>query len=536
MENKYESPILIVDDNADLMVAYNHLLSKNGYKVVCTETGKGALELVEKETFSLILLDVVLPDISGMEVLRIIKSNPEHENIFVVLISSLATTSAEQSEGLETGADGYLLKPIENREFLARIEAFIRHKRTMDKLRASEFKFKMLANSNIDGILIIDADNRIVFANPASEKLFRNGKKSIINTQIGNPFPEDGILEITKSSGISAGRTVEIRSSDLEWDGKAMKLISLRDITDRLHAQHNLRLSEERWHSLVESSPDFIALIDNQCRYLYLNRYAVGFNKNEVIGKSVFSFVSPDSVAIFKQKIHECFDTLTVQRLDIHAFGDNETVRVYDLHLIPMKTAKNEINLLIDGRDITESRQAETALIESERFLQETQTIARLGSFVWDLSTGLWKSSIMLDEIFGIDKDSVRTLDGWADIVHPAWRDIMTDYVKNYVIGKHQKFDKEYQIIRKNDGQERWVHGIAELELDHNNRPVRLIGTISDVTGRRQAEEALKQKIDELERFNDLTVGRELKMIELKKEINALLIRLDEKVKYKIVV
>ena len=293
MEDKYNSQILIVDDNADLLSAYNHLLSKNGYKVICTETGKGALDLIEKETFSLILLDVMLPDISGLEVLKIIKSNPDHEDLFVVLISALATTSAHQSEGLETGADGYLVKPIQNRELLARIEAFIRHKRTMDKLRASELKFKQLANNNVDGILIIDAENRIRFANPAAEQLFEDGNKSLINSIFNYPVSEEGSLEITTHSNSDSQRTAEMRISELEWEGKPMKLISLRDITKRVQAIEELKASEEKWHSLVDASPDFITLLDNQGRILYLNNNAEGSSQKEVIGTSVFNYVLP---------------------------------------------------------------------------------------------------------------------------------------------------------------------------------------------------------------------------------------------------
>ena len=99
--------------------------------------------------------------------------------------------------------------------------------------------------------------------------------------------------------------------------------------------------------------------------------------------------------------------------------------------------------------DITEQKQAENSLIESERLLRESQNIARLGSFIWDLSSGLWKSSGILDEIFGIDENYIHSFDGWVNIIHPDFRTVMTDYVTNEVIGKHHKFDKEYRIIRK---------------------------------------------------------------------------------------
>ncbi|MEI8203225.1 MAG: PAS domain S-box protein [Bacteroidota bacterium] len=141
----------------------------------------------------------------------------------------------------------------------------------------------------------------------------------------------------------------------------------------------------------------------------------------------------------------------------------------------------------------TMRKRAEEALNESERLLRESQSVAHIGSFAWDFSTGIWKSSAVLDEIFGIDKDYIRTLDGWADIVHPDWKDIMLDYVTNSVIGKYLKFDKEYQIIRKNDGEIRWLHGFAELEFDEKKNAVKLIGTIIDITERKQKDDEIKK-------------------------------------------
>jgi len=537
MENHYDSPILIVDDNADLMSAYNYLLSRNGYKVTCTETGKGALELVENEAFDLILLDVVLPDISGIEILKIIKSNPEHENIFVVLISSLAITSENQSEGLETGADGYLLKPLENREFLARIDAFIRHKRTMDKLRASEIKFKMLANSNIDGILIVDSENRIRFANPAAEELFKNGNKTLVDSVFDNLVAENGILEISADSG--SCKKAEILSNELEWEGKPMKLISLRDITERLQAQQELRESEEKFRNIFENSVvgKSLTSIDGKMQTNNAFCQILGYPEGYLFEINWQDITHPDDIE-FNQKILDSIFSgeRSVAQWEKRFYHKNGNIIWADISTtLQRDKLGNPLYFITAINDITKRKQAEEALIESERFLRESQAIARLGSFVWDLSTGSWESSTILDEIFGIDANYSRTLEGWVNIVHPGWQEMMTDYVMISVLGKHQKFDKEYLIIRQDDRQERWVQGIAELELDHNNNPLRLIGTISDITGRKQSEEVLTQKIDELERFNDLTVGRELKMIELKKEINTLIKMSGGKEKYKIV-
>jgi PAS domain S-box-containing protein len=143
--------------------------------------------------------------------------------------------------------------------------------------------------------------------------------------------------------------------------------------------------------------------------------------------------------------------------------------------------------------DITDRKLAEDSLVDSERLLRESQNIARLGSFVWDIASNLWKSSVILDEIFGIDKNFIRSYEGWIDIIRPDFREMMNNYVTNDILVKHHKFDKEYSIVRKSDGEVRWVHGISELEFDKNDQPARLIGIIVDITERRIFEDEIKE-------------------------------------------
>ena len=85
-----------------------------------------ALSLDKKNRPDLILLDVILPDAEGTALCKEIKQDPALKNIFVVLLSGQKTAPAEQAEGLEIGADGYIARPIENRELLARVKAMVR--------------------------------------------------------------------------------------------------------------------------------------------------------------------------------------------------------------------------------------------------------------------------------------------------------------------------------------------------------------------------------------------------------------------------
>ena len=141
---------------------------------------------------------------------------------------------------------------------------------------------------------------------------------------------------------------------------------------------------------------------------------------------------------------------------------------------------------------VNETKQMEEALRESEALLRESQVIAGLGSYVLDIPAGLWKSSTVLDELFGIDEAYERSVEGWLALVHSDDRAIMDDYFRNEVLVQGKAFDKEYRIIRLDDQAECWVHGLGKLEFDAQWRPLKMHGTIQDITERKKTEIELR--------------------------------------------
>lgn len=162
--------------------------------------------------------------------------------------------------------------------------------------------------------------------------------------------------------------------------------------------------------------------------------------------------------------------------------------------------------------DITERKRMEEALHENERLLEESQHIGGLGTYVLDVLSGLWTSSEVLDGIFGIDETYVRTVEGWSNLIAPGDRKMMTDYFVNEVLGKGQPFNKEYRVVRQNDKAERWVHGKGKMEFNIEGRPIKMHGTIQDIT-------EIKRTSEENARIVKVLVDRELRMIELKKKL-----------------
>jgi len=127
--------ILVVDDDADVALGAAHLLERAGYATATALDGVEALEVLRTFRPQLVLSDRDMPRMDGLEMCRRIKSDPAASDVFVILVSGTFTESDEQSDGLDSGADGYIARPIANRELLARVAAFVRIVRLSRSLR-----------------------------------------------------------------------------------------------------------------------------------------------------------------------------------------------------------------------------------------------------------------------------------------------------------------------------------------------------------------------------------------------------------------
>ena len=158
-----------------------------------------------------------------------------------------------------------------------------------------------------------------------------------------------------------------------------------------------------------------------------------------------------------------------------HAFNDEEIGILCDL--------AGELGI---GMAMQRSR---AALVQREANLRQAERLARLGHFQFDPQLDYWSSSPMLDEIFGIDADFVRSNQSWMDMVHPDDRALLKANFRDQLRTRRRYFDIKYRIIRADNGEMRHVHGIGEIELDSSGWMTRMFGTIQDITEQRAAEE-----------------------------------------------
>jgi putative two-component system response regulator len=138
--------ILVVDDEPANRYLMEALLEPQGYTVLTAEDGEGALESFCKYQPDLLLLDIMMPKMDGIEVCRRLKNDPETRLVPVVLVSALAALD-DRVRGLEAGADDFLTKPIERIELMARVRALLNLKAHTDELERAELVLFALAQS-----------------------------------------------------------------------------------------------------------------------------------------------------------------------------------------------------------------------------------------------------------------------------------------------------------------------------------------------------------------------------------------------------
>lgn len=130
--------ILVTDDDPDVLLLTTTLLKRAGYEILEASTGKECLEAAKAHRPDILLLDVVLPDMTGIELCRQLKADEGLQGIFVILVSGIQISSEYQADGLNVGAEGYIIKPISNKELIARVQSMVRIKRAEDALREKE--------------------------------------------------------------------------------------------------------------------------------------------------------------------------------------------------------------------------------------------------------------------------------------------------------------------------------------------------------------------------------------------------------------
>jgi len=120
-----EKKILVVDDEKDILPVLKERLSQKSYSVITSDSGKGGVKLAKSELPDLILLDIIMPDMDGIEVATKLKEDPKTKDIPIIFLTCLYTKEDEKARGHFTAGHAFIAKPYDFEELLAQIRKFI---------------------------------------------------------------------------------------------------------------------------------------------------------------------------------------------------------------------------------------------------------------------------------------------------------------------------------------------------------------------------------------------------------------------------
>ncbi|MEM5431815.1 hybrid sensor histidine kinase/response regulator [Cupriavidus oxalaticus] len=235
--------ILNVEDREGPRYVKSRILHRGEFSVIEAATGQSALALVRQHAPALVLLSSRLPDISGLEVCRLIKDDPEIARTLVLLTSPGEPQARQRVEALNCGADGYLVEPAEPEEVLSSIQALLRlrgaedaYYRTTQALHDNEDLFRQLAESLADVVWILDpADRRLLFVSPSFEALWGHPAADVMEDPprcLDRLIPADRArVEAALASMMNDGR-MDIEFQMTRPDGQ------LREIRARAYPVH----------------------------------------------------------------------------------------------------------------------------------------------------------------------------------------------------------------------------------------------------------------------------------------------------------
>ncbi|MFA6012375.1 MAG: response regulator [Desulfobacteraceae bacterium] len=304
--------ILVVDDtpqNIELLEAH---LVPQGYDIVKAASGEEALEILSGNQIDLILLDAMMPNMSGFDVLEKLRSDKKTQLIPVVMITVLNQTD-DRIKAIEAGCDDFISKPFDKHELLVRVKSLLKIKSLHDEVNEAREYAENIINTVREPLIALDQDLRVVTASRSFYDVFRVNPEETVGQRIydlGNKqWDIPGLRELLETilpqkttfdnyevehDFATIGRRIMLlnaRQIKRARGKESILLLAIEDITERKQLEVLLTESEERYRRIFETSSDGIVLLEKcEGKIIQTNQAAekmLGYSEEECIGKKL---------------------------------------------------------------------------------------------------------------------------------------------------------------------------------------------------------------------------------------------------------
>ena len=514
--------ILIVDDSNIARILLSDILTEAKYNVTLAESGFKTLLHLKNSTPDLILMDIHLDVMSGLEVCRLIKEDPKTQNIPIILISGTANAN-EWASGLQLGAADCVLKPFNSMELLARIHAQLSLSETNKILKQTETRLQLLSHTidiTPEGIYWADMEGEILFANASAHKILGYELGELEKMQVF-----DISLTATKERWITfckrlrEQKNITVETIHRKKDGSHLPVeISstyihlgeieyingfVRDISVRKQIEESLHSSQRQLHTFISNAPTAIAMLDKNLRYLaYSERWLEDYELSptlDLIGQHHYDIFPSIRTNEFWKNIHQrCLAGESIKKEEDQFIGnDGKSVWLrWDIH--PWYLSDGSVGgIIMLTESITARKMAEMELAERNRFIESLMDLSPGIIYIYDI---IERKNIYTNEgiqkILGYSANEVQEMRNQvlSLLMHPDdFRNYLEQILPKYFTTKdNEQIIHQYRMKHKT-GIWRWLEsteGIYKRLPD--NTPEQIFGTVHDITERKLGEDALK--------------------------------------------
>ncbi|MDQ3742811.1 MAG: PAS domain S-box protein [Acidobacteriota bacterium] len=379
-----EKLALVVNDVPDQLNLMGTILGSAGYRVITAGDGAEGYELALSEHPDIIISDVSMPGVDGIELCRRVRAHTRLSSTPLLLVSAVHRDSESAIEGFRAGADDYLEAPYDPARLLAKASRLLECRRAEEALRASESELRALFAAMTDVVIELDAEGRYLKVAPTNPSHIYRPPADLVGKTLHDAFPEEQadffLAHIRRA--LSEGRMhrveylLRLNGEELWFDGHVSPMSQdsvlwiARDITERKRVERKLRQSEERYRVLVENAHDLIYTHDLEGNYTSINKAierVTGYTREEALGLNVAQLVAPE----YREKARR----MTALKLAGEPFTS------YELEVIAKdgRRVKVEVNsslVVQDGvpvgvqgiaRDVTERKELEEQLRQAQK-------------------------------------------------------------------------------------------------------------------------------------------------------------------------
>lgn len=387
-----EHSVLVVNDLSDQLELMNTVLRKAGYRVFCAEDGQQGIEAARRVRPDLIISDVTMPKVNGIEFCRLVRQDEALKTLPILLVSALRTDTASVVEGLEAGADEYLEIPFDSARLVAQASRLIERAKLEKALKDSEERYRLLFDCTPQPIWVYDEETLSFLAvNDAAVRTYGYSRDEFLALTIADIRPVEDVpaLLIKTAAGIEGpvltspwrhkkkdGSVIyaEVTSHPLVFDKKNARLVIATDVTDRkLLDEEQRRMHTSIQQSAIEWRQTFnaiefpVLIVDLEGRIRRLNKAAHDIadrQNDEIVGQKIAETGSGEpwqKAAELIGQIRENGGSRSAECQD-RASGKVWTITTYLIHEFG---SFGERAILI-AQDITERSELEASVRRSE--------------------------------------------------------------------------------------------------------------------------------------------------------------------------